>query len=200
VNGDFSSPPQQLGYAAGMRALGALLLVACAKQSGHPAVDASGDADQLLCTSAVGTANVVVRMVGPAKVYDRVYAGGIEGGLVNGFADAPLFLKLVFANQSPISAETGSCCATPGSSCCGIDTVSLQVQSIGGGNELGSHSADVSGTDFTVTGTLTITDWIHPLDMPPGHIAGSLSVTANSVTIDGTFDNTFCAGMVGVTI
>jgi hypothetical protein len=49
-------------------------------------------------------------------------------------------------------------------------------------------------------GMLLITDWMHPLDMPPGHIAGSLSVTTNTVTIDGTFDNTFCAGMVGVTI
>jgi hypothetical protein len=182
-----------------MRALAALLLVGCAKQSGHPAVDASSDADQLTCTSAGGTANVVVRAVGPAKVYDRLYAGGIEGGLVNGVSDAPLFLKLVFANQSPISAETGSCCGTPGSSCCGIDTISVQVQLVGG-SEVGSHSADVSGMDFTTTGTLTITDWMHPLDSPPGHIAGSLSVTTNSVTIDGTFDNTFCAGMVGIVI
>jgi hypothetical protein len=194
-----SSPPTQLGYAADMRALGALLLVACAKQSGHPAVDASGDADPLLCTSAGGTANVVVRTVGPAKVYDRLYAGGIEGGLVNGVTGIPLFLKLVFANQSPISSDVGNCCGTPGSSCCGIDSLAVNVN-LPNGAELGTHAADVSGMDFTVTGTLTITDWMHPLDMPPGHVAGSLSVTANSVTIDGTFDNTFCAGMVGVTI
>jgi hypothetical protein len=41
---------------------------------------------------------------------------------------------------------------------------------------------------------------VHPIDMPPGHIAGSRSVTTGIITIDGTFDNAFCAGMVGILI
>jgi hypothetical protein len=106
----------------------------------------------------------------------------------------------VFANQSPISADMGTCCGTPSSSCCGIDTVSAEVPQLPNGGELGSHATTVSGVAFTETGTLTITDWIHPFDSPPGHIAGSLSVATPTVTIDATFDNTFCAGMVGATI
>jgi hypothetical protein len=180
-----------------MRALVGLLLVGCAHQSGHPAPDA----DPSACTSAGGTANLVVRAVGPAKVYDRLFAGGTElGGPVNGATGIPFQLRLVFANDSPIEPSTAVCCGTPDSSCCGIDAVTAQVDSLPGGGELGAHTATVSGMTFSAMGTLTITDWIQPLDMPPGHVAGSLSVTTNSVTIDGTFDNSFCAGMVGVTI
>jgi hypothetical protein len=185
-----------------MRALGALLLVGCAQQSHHPAVDGGHDGppDLASCSSAGGTANLVARMVGPAKVYGRLFAGGISlGGAVNA-TEPPFALSLVFANESPISADTGICCGTPTSTCCGIDTVSAQVQDLPNGGELGSHTTTVTGTDFTAMGTLTITDWIHPFDTPPGHIAGSLSVTTATVTIDGTFDNVFCPGMVGATI
>ena len=75
-----------------MRALVAFLLVGCAKQSGHVAVDASPDADQLTCASAGGTANLVVRTSGATKAYDRLYAGGVELGLVTGATGAP-FLR-----------------------------------------------------------------------------------------------------------
>src|ERR1044071_721784 len=105
-----------------MRAIGALLLVGCAQQSGHPAADAAFDADPSACMSAAGTANVVVRTVGPAKVYDRLFAGGVElGGPVNGATGIPFELKLVFANESPMSPATGACCAIQDPSCCGID-------------------------------------------------------------------------------
>jgi hypothetical protein len=181
-----------------MRALGALLLVGCAQQSGHPAVDAPPDPAEPMCASAGGTANIVVRMSGATKMYGRLYAGGIEGSLVNAFSGQPLALKLVFANESPILADTGNCCATPGSNCCGLDSIAVNIDNFPSG--VGSHAADVSGMGFTATGTLDVTDWIHPIDTPPGHIAGSLSVTTNSVTIDGTFDNTFCDGMVGILI
>jgi hypothetical protein len=183
-----------------MRAIGLLLLVGCAKQSGHPAVDAPPDPAEPMCTSAGGTANVVVRIPGSTKMYGRLYAGGFEGSLVNGFSGPPLALKLVFANDSPIPSDTGNCCGTPGSLCCGIDSIAVNIDNFPSGAEVGSHAANVFGMGFSATGTLTITDWIHPIDMPPGHIAGSLSVTTGNITIDGTFDNTFCDGMVGILI
>lgn len=186
-----------------MRAMRALvgLLVGCAHQSGHPASDASADADPSACSSAVGTANVVVRPVGPAKVYNRLYAGGTElGGPVQDATGIPFALRLVFANDSPVSPGIGECCSTAGDDCCNVDALVVDVHDLPDGGELGSHTANVSGMDLTTAGVLTITAWSQPLDMPPGHVAGSLSVATPTVTIDGTFDNSFCAGMVGVTI
>jgi len=184
-----------------MRALVALCFVGCAGPHHEPVVDGPTDAPPDVagntCSSAGGTANVVVRTVGPTKVYDRVYAGGIlSSGPVNGVSSFPFSLQLVFANQTPVPV----CCTSPDSSCCGLDALSAEVDLLPNGGELGSHAANVFGVGFSAMGTLTIADWIQPFDVPPGRITGSLSVSTSTVSIDGTFDNVFCAEMLGATI
>ena len=177
----------------------ALCLVGCAAPHHEPVVDGATDAPPdvagATCSSEGGTANVVVGT--DAKVYDRVYAGGILlSGPVNGVSSFPFSLQLVFANQSPVPV----CCTSADSSCCGIDALSVEVDALPNGGELGSHATNISGVGFSTMGTLTIADWIDPFDSPPGRITGSLSVSTSTVSIDGTFDNVFCAEMLGATI
>lgn len=176
-----------------MRMLLAFVLVGCAQQPPTPEpVDAPPDVAGATCSSANGTANVALQVVGPTKVYERAYGGGI----LNGVADAPFTLKLVFANQSPVPV----CCASAGESCCS-DALVAEVLLIPKGGELGSHDANVFDVlGFSSTGTLTITDWSHPFDMLPGHVAGSLTASTGAAAIQGTFDTVFCADMLGAPI
>jgi hypothetical protein len=180
--------------------------VALAIAGCHHAHEPASDAQPILdspvgfCSSADGSANLVLQQAGPAKTYDRLYAGGVWlTGPVRA-SGAPFQLELVFANTSPISQELGVCCEMPSSSCCAIDAIAASIDSLPDGGEVGSHPVTVNGASFMVSGTLTITDWMHPFLAAPGRIAGSLSVVTNTITIDGMFDNQFCAEMLTATI
>lgn len=175
-----------------MRVSVALFLVGCGQQSHH-----EPDAPPWLsaCSSAGGTANVVLQMNAPEKVYDRAYAGGIIEMGVNGVSGFPFSLRLTFTNQSPVPV----CCGTPDPpdhSCCS-DALLARVDFLVDGGELGDHAANVFDVlGFSAPGTLTITEWNDPIDMPPGHIAGSVSALTDDVAISGTFDNVFCPDMI----
>ena len=181
--------------------LGCVLAIVGCQPSDHPAadgaVDSPPDADFTMCSSPSGTASITVQLAGSTQHYDRVYAGG-ELDTV-GTAPWPLHLDLVFANTSPITSDMSLQCGVPSNAGCGIDAVSAYPPGeIPLGTELGVHPVTVSGVTFTTSGTLTITDWTSPVFSALGRVAGSFSVSTDTVTIDGTFDNAFCAGMLTV--
>jgi len=166
-----------------------LFLVGCS----HEPVVVDPPADAFvgeLCSSEPGTANVTAQVVGPTRVYDHAFGGGI----LNGASGSPITLKLVLANQSPVSPG----CASPGENC-GSDVLVAKIDVLASGSELGGHDANVFDVlGFSAPGTLTITAWSNPFDASPGHIAGSLSASTEAIAIQGTFDTVFCVEMLGV--
>jgi len=191
-----------------MRALCIVALAAgCHPTTSHSSdaapPDSLGDGPLDSCSAAPGTASVTAHVGVATASYDRLYAGGIWLTGPVKLAGAPFALKLVFAQTSPIAKETGVCCGGADRTCCAIDAIAASIDNLPDGGELGSHAATVEnswGTMFMLPGTLTITEWAHPFMMSPGRIAGSISVATDTVTIDGTFDNQFCAGLLSATI
>jgi hypothetical protein len=171
-------------------------------QHSHPAadgaIDSPPDVDFTMCSSPSGTANITMQLAGSTTLYDRLFAGG-DLRSDSGPAPWPLHLDLVFANTSPITSDMALFCGIPSNAQCGIDAVSAYTPGdIPLGTELGVHPVTVAGVTFTTAGTVTITDWTSPAPPALGHVAGSFRVSTDTVTIDGTFDNAFCAGMLTV--
>ena len=79
----------------------------------------------------------------------------------------------------------------------------MQTPALPDGGELGTHTATFqSFRDKTLKldGTVTITKFQHPFQQAPGRIADSVSVTTNTRTVAGSFDNAFCAILLAATI
>jgi hypothetical protein len=180
-------------------------LVACNEHGKSPALgDASTiDVNTQSCTAAAGTANVQVMGTAPAQ-FVRLDAGGLWlTGPVTGVAGAPMQFTLLYTNTDPLDSNAAGCCASSDASCCKVAGLVLQTEAIPDGGEVGDHPATVkSFTDpsFSISGTLTITKFAHPFEMAPGRIAGSVSAIANTRTVSGSFDNSFCQILLSATI
>jgi len=196
-----------------MRAgLFALLLVACADHAKSPsAVDAQlampvdampNDAtlDYDHCNAPAGTAAITAAHEDLQPQYARMYAGGLftgndDSGGPPGFALRPFFTnEAPTAVQDVIGCEGGAPCTSVGFV---ADVLFLR------GDELGVHTAQIrnSANTWQASGTVTLTDFVYPENIV-GHVAGSIHVesSAPQVTIDGTFENSFCPGLLGATL
>jgi hypothetical protein len=193
-------------------ALFALLLAACGKSPTPAEVDAQpmpvdapstpndGTLDYDHCSAPAGTAAITAAHEDLQPQYARMYAGGLftgndDSGGPPGFALRPFFTnEAPTAVQDVIGCEGGAPCTSVGFV---ADVLFLR------GDELGVHTAQIRNTASTwqASGTVTVTDFVYP-DHIVGHVAGSIHVdsTAPQVTIDGTFENSFCPGLLGATL
>jgi hypothetical protein len=166
-------------------------------------VDASFDGPSQSCVAAAATANVIAHVAGATSAYDRVYAGGLLDSGPVAVTQAPFVVSLLFAGVSPVDEVTAGCCLHGDRTCCTLDSVVVTSDALAFGAEVGDHAMTFSRTaepSFSTPGTLTITNFAHPILDAPGRVAGSVSATAIGIDLDGTFDNTFCAVLVTVPI
>jgi hypothetical protein len=190
----------------------AVFSIACHKYEFTPAPDAprSLDARSVVdatldyCHAAAGTASVTTDDHGTLQLWSRLDAGGVWAiGPVAPVAGAPMSVSLLFTNVDPLDGNTGGCCQSPGSSCCAIDGVLATNDSLPSGGELGMHPLtfkSLQNASFSISGTMTITDFVQPFETAPGRIAGSVSAQAGAQSVYGTFDNSFCAALLSATI
>jgi hypothetical protein len=155
------------------------------------------------CTSATGTADITARMGGQTTTYTRLYAGGIwNTGPVAPVVAASMSVELVITDAAPVSAETGLCCSGP-TDCCPLQGLGMDLDPLLPGAEIGTHVVRIRAlhdATFTLTGTITITDFVHPFEQAPGRIAGSVSASTGNRSVSGTLDNEFCAALLNQTI
>jgi hypothetical protein len=156
------------------------------------------------CTSPADTADITTMGGGPDESYDRLYAGGVfnTGPLAPaGPGPEPTFgLKLTFSNDSPIDA--GNECL-PDTDCAIVSLVGNLTEVITPEDAVGDHPIELYKTDdvsFTVNGTVTIDTYESPFGDGVGSLSGSVTGTTGGRSVTGTFDNDFCAAMIGYTI
>jgi len=165
-----------------------------------PPVPVDGRFDLAHCDSPPGTAALTAAHATLEPQYARMYAGGTFTG--GGHTGQPRGFDLValFTNQE---------LTTPGQveSCeldrfCGNHGFVIEFR-FERGEELGDHTASIINSlrTWSVTGTVTFTDFVYP-ETTVGHLAGSLHVASllPEMTIDGTFDNAFCPGLLQFTL
>jgi hypothetical protein len=163
------------------------------------------DAGPYECDAPQGSATITFVRAGATTTFSRVHAGGtwLVGPVapVNG---APMTLELLFTDADQIPGATAGCCATTGSGCCPLTGVlASSGTALAAGSELGGHELTFTSFQdpaFSTTGTVTITSFVHPFEQAPGHIAGTVSVTAGADSVAGSFDNAFCAALLTATI
>ena len=183
-----------------------------ARRPPPPPIDGAwADAYSSLCSSAIGTANVTTSGgPGGAAVYRRFYAGALwwlgPAGRGTTAADGPpMNIFLVFANDDPVESGTLGCCQVDDNTCCGLDTLVATTEGIPAGAEVGLHAVrfdKTNGNDFSVTGTVRITDFVDPFasSTTPGYLAGTVTASGGGVSVTGSFSNAFCAAYLSATI
>jgi hypothetical protein len=188
-----------------VRILVALALTGCSADHGttHPP-DAPTvvlpDADAYFCDAPAHSSTISIVIGGVPTGFMRVHAGGtIFAGPVAPVAPVDrtaMSLMLLFIDEDHVAQSDALNCFEPHTACT-LDGVLGEVDSI---NELGPHPIRLDSLQHgvTVQGTLTITDFTHPYDAGPGHIAGSIATPDNSVS--GSFGNDFCGALLSVTI
>lgn len=151
------------------------------------------------CASAIGTAVITAAHQNLESQYGRVYAGGIfTGGGDSGSTTLGFGLNLYFTNEELETSQAILECQNGSTETC--SQVGFRVDTdFERSAELGDHTATIRdyGSTWQATGTVTLTDLVYP-DQVAGHVAGSIHVESTSpqVTIDGTFDNAFCSGLL----
>jgi hypothetical protein len=193
-------------------------LVGC----GHPAAgiaDAPAEAAPFLdgppaFCDAGGASHVTVTRAGVTTTYDRAFGGGVWliGPVAPGRAAAPpagagMTASLLLTTADHLPQATAIDCRIPGQigSPCTLDGVVMETGALPADGELGAWPIQIAGTHDAsplIDGTMTITAFTQPFLHAPGRITGTLAAgptTAGDV-ITGTFDATFCAGLLTATI
>lgn len=184
----------------------ALLLAACAEHGKSPAGDGpppmpiDAPLDFAHCDSPAGTAAITAADEDLQPQYARMYAGGIftgggDSGGPPGFDLRPFFTNEALTTVPDVLAcEGGATCTSVGFL---VDVIFER------GAELGVHAAQIrnSAATWQASGTVTLTDFVYP-ETTVGHLAGSIHVesTVPQVTIDGSFDHSFCPGLLEVVL
>ena len=182
-----------------------LLLAACSNDdaavmvyAASPAMDAPLPLPAARCTSPAGSAAITATGEDFEAHYERMYAGGlIPGSADGGTPYSGLDMRLLFTNTALTQlSDLYGCYEAMDCESGGF----LLESSLEEGSELGAHPAMFRSTKgpWSASGTITITAY----DMPPGylgHLAGSMSVSS-SVSIEGTFDHSFCLDLISVTL
>jgi len=191
----------------------ALVLTACSADHGgsitpHPdaAIAPTGpDADQGFCDAPANSAHVSIVLDTVTTIgFTSVHAGGvIAGGDIGPVTSysTPMSLLLVFVDETHLAQQTAIECSAPNQGC-PMDGIVGRVDCIGcNGNDFGPHPIMLQSLQHNASamGTVTITDFIAPYSPTGiGHIAGSISTPDASFA--GTFENDFCALLLGATI
>ena len=153
------------------------------------------------CDSPAGTAAITAAHQDLQPNYARMYAGGIftlgDSGGTAGFD-----LRAFFTNEALTTAQQVFDCEGDSITPSTCPSVGVVVEVLfERGDELGVHAAQIrsSAAAWQAIGTVTLTDFVYP-ENTVGHLAGSIHVdsTAPLVTIDGSFDHTFCIGLLAV--
>ena len=164
--------------------------------STRPSLPIDAPLDFEHCDSPAGTAAITAVHQDLQPQYGRIYAGGIftgGGRRTSGFDLRPFFTTDALTTAgNVIDCEGGTTCTSVGFL---VDVIFER------GNELGVHGAQIrnSASTWQASGTVTPTDFVYPENIV-GHLAGSIHVesTVPQVTTDGSFDHSFCLGLVEV--
>ena len=175
-------------------------LLGCSSSHGVSADAAppAPDADSRYCDTGADSAHVTVVSNNATSVFTTAFAGGVvgSGGLLP-LTGQPMSVSMMFTTMTHLPVAVAQCCDLGGGDCCPLDgIVANTTDQLFPGTELGSHAImirSLPSTNFTLQGTLTVTDFVGPFDQAPGRISGSISTSDHSVT--GTFANTFCSAL-----
>ncbi|MGE0546202.1 MAG: hypothetical protein AB7R00_04045 [Kofleriaceae bacterium] len=182
--------------------------VACSSSSSPTLIDSGPIPDSLdaapeTCSSPPGSANITVETAAGTATFTRLYAGGIWLiGPVAPVSNEPMVAQLQLTTLDVIQREKLNCCRLDSSTCCELDGVGIEINPLPGGSELGGHVATISSfpgaaAPVSLSGTVTITEFVHPFENEPGRIVGSVTASNGATMVDGTFDNSFCVGLLG---
>jgi hypothetical protein len=177
------------------------ILLGCTSSSHHgvsaDAAPPGPDADSRFCDAGADSAHVTLVTNNASQVFTSAFAGGVVGGGgVLPLTGQPMSITMMFTDEMHLPVDTAECCLGGGTCCTLAGVVADTMDELLPGSELGSHPIMIrtfQDTNFTLQGTLTITDYVGPFDQAPGRISGSLSSSNNSVS--GTFANTFCSAL-----
>ncbi len=189
----------------------ALVLAACGDNGAKPGVDAaaivdvSPDAFDSLyhCDSPPGTAALTVTTGAIGPRYARVFAGGISAGDGDTGATPNLELALLFTNDDlSVARHVQACMAHDATQCTANTLIVHALFAIA--DAVNTHDATIEtvGGTLSVHGTLEITLYQDPFATSveaTGRVAGSLHVdsTTPAIALDGSFDHSFCGGLLG---